>query len=76
MISECRKVSLPEPIYKTDSDIIRLIFRYAPINRPGTDQIFVLVKTLDDKEYSTKISSPCHLDRRSCGPEWRDLLIC
>ena len=24
---------------------------------------------------SAKIPSPCHLDRRSCGPEWRDICI-
>lgn len=38
MISECRREGLPEPIYKTDADSVRLIFRYESINHPSTTQ--------------------------------------
>ena len=39
MISECRREGLPEPIYKTDADSVRLIFRYESINHPSTTQV-------------------------------------
>lgn len=54
MISECRKAQLLEPEYMTDIDSVKLIFRYEPIHRPSTDQVFALIKTLDNKELSVK----------------------
>ena len=35
----CRREGLPEPIYKTDADSVRLIFRYESINHPSTTQV-------------------------------------
>ena len=65
MLSECRKANLPEPEYITNTDSVRLIFRYEPIgrpstdqaptkHRPSTDQVFALMKVLEDKELSVK----------------------
>ena len=65
MLSECRKANLPEPEYITDATSVRLIFRYEPIHRPSTDQaptkyrpstdqVFALIKVLDNKELSVR----------------------
>lgn len=38
MVSECHRANLPEPEYRTDSNCVRLIFRYEAKHRPSTDQ--------------------------------------
>ena len=48
MISECRREGLPEPIYKTDADSVRLIFRYESINHPSTTQVANLIAAIGD----------------------------
>ncbi|MDR1882395.1 MAG: putative DNA binding domain-containing protein [Prevotella sp.] len=39
IMSECQKANLPEPEYWTDSDEVRLIFRYQAIDHPSTGQV-------------------------------------
>ena len=65
MVSECRKANLPEPEYRTDSDSVRLIFRYNAVSRPSTDQaptkyrpstdqVLALLRVLENEELSVK----------------------
>lgn len=65
MVSECHRANLPEPEYRTDSNCVRLIFRYeakhrpstdqAPTkHRPSTDQVLALLRILENKELSVK----------------------
>ncbi len=65
MMSECRKAGLPEPEYRIWSDSVTLIFKCEVTNRPstdqaptkyrpGTDQVFALVKILNKRELSVR----------------------
>ena len=76
MISECRREGLPEPIYKTDADSVRLIFRYESINHPSitqvppkhhpsTTQVANLIAAIGDGIYSvTEIMEKLQLNNR------------